>query len=157
MADKSTAIHDLMRGYEQFRAPLEALDDGAYGETWLGEWNLSQLLAHMAGWYREMTAAIARTSRGERPTPAGVDYSDADAWNATFATKAEAGRSALADFDAAYAGYLAAARGLPEELFGLAAEGGRPLIGNRLLQGAGTGHFEEHQAELTAWIESRRE
>ena len=86
MADKSTAIHDLMRGYEQFRAPLEALDDGAYGETWLGEWNLSQLLAHMAGWYREMTAAIARTSRGERPTPAGVDYSDADAWNATFAT-----------------------------------------------------------------------
>ena len=123
MADKSTAIHDLMRGYEQFRAPLEALDDGAYGETWLGEWNLSQLLAHMAGWYREMTAAIARTSRGERPTPAGVDYSDADAWNATFATKAEAGR---------------------------------PLIGNRLLQGAGVGHFEEHQAELTAWIESRR-
>ena len=96
MADKSTAIHDLMRGYEQFRAPLEALDDGAYGETWLGEWNLSQLLAHMAGWYREMTAAIARTSRGERPTPAGVDYSDAAAWNATFATKAEAGRSALA-------------------------------------------------------------
>ena len=72
MADKSTAIHDLMRGYEQFRAPLEALDDGAYGETWLGEWNLSQLLAHMAGWYREMTAAIARTSRGERPTPAGA-------------------------------------------------------------------------------------
>ena len=70
MADKSTAIHDLMRGYEQFRAPLEALDDGAYGETWLGEWNLSQLLAHRAGWYREMTAASARTSRGERPTPA---------------------------------------------------------------------------------------
>lgn len=156
MSSKLEALNELDRGYQQFHGPLKVLDDEAYGETWLGEWNLSQLLAHMVGWYREMLGAIERAGRGERPTPEGVDYGNADKWNATFAQEARPGREALREFEKAYAAYRAAAAALPEAMFGFDAEKGRPLIGNRLLQGAGIGHFEEHQGELTAWLESRK-
>jgi hypothetical protein len=157
MTDKRTAIHDLELGYQEFRGPIERLDEDAYSEVWLGTWSLQELLAHMAGWYREMTAAIERAGRGERPTPEGVDYSDSDAWNAKFEKNAKKGKAALTDFDEAYAGYLAAAKALPENLYGTDPEKGRPLIGNRLLQGAGIGHFQEHQEQLDAWLKGRKE
>jgi hypothetical protein len=157
VADKDTAIHDLELGYQEFRAPLERLEGDDFKEIWLGEWSVCELLAHMAGWYREMTAAIERAGRGERPTPEGVDYSDADTWNAKFAKQAKGGEAALKDFDSAFHAYLAAAKALPENLFGTDPERGRPLIGNRLLQGAGIGHFEEHQPQLDAWLKGRRE
>jgi len=155
MSDKATAINDLERAHEQFRGPLEHLDDAAFSETWLGEWNLSQLLAHMAGWYNEMSGAFGRAGRGERPTPEGVDYSNSDEWNAKFAKDAHAGKSALKSYDAAYQAYVAAARALPENLYGTDPERGRPLIWNRLLQASGIGHFEEHQPQLEAWLRSR--
>ncbi|MGE3075752.1 MAG: maleylpyruvate isomerase N-terminal domain-containing protein [Dehalococcoidia bacterium] len=155
MADKAAAIHDLESGYQQFRKPLESLDDAAYTEVWLGEWDLSRLLAHMAGWYREMTGAIERAGRGERPTPEGVDYSKADDWNAGFARLAKPGKAALADFDDAFAVYVAAARALPDSMYGTDPEKGRPKIGNRLLEGAGIHHFKEHQPELTEWLAGR--
>jgi len=156
MTDKQTALHELENGYERFRAPLEHLDDPAFSEVWLGDWNLSQLLAHMAGWYREIAGAMERVARGERPTPEGVDYSNSDEWNAKFAKTAHAGRAALREFDEAYAAYVAAARALPENLYGVDPERGRPLIGNRLLQASGIGHFEEHQPQLDAWLKGRK-
>ena len=73
MATKDEALAALDEGYRQFREPIAALDDAAYGEPWLGTWNLSECLAHMAGWYREMAGAIERVGRGERPAPDGVD------------------------------------------------------------------------------------
>lgn len=155
MTDKEQAIRDLHHGYQQFRRPIAELDDDAFNQVWLGRWGLSQLLAHMAGWYREMTPGFARVVRGERPTPEGVDYSDSDAWNAKFEKLAKPGRAALADFDQAYQDYLAAAKSLPDELYGVDPERGRPKIGNRLLQASGIGHFEEHQEQLDAWLKSR--
>ena len=157
MTDKNTAIHDLELGYQEFRGPIERLDEADYSEVWLGEWSVQELLAHMAGWFREMTGAVQRAGRGERPTPEGVDYSNSDEWNAKFAGNAKKGKAALKDFDAAYADYLAAAKALPENMFGTDPEKGRPLIGNRLLQGAGIGHFEEHQGQLDAWLKGRKE
>ena len=156
MTDKAKAIHDLELGYQEFRGPVDRLPEEAYGEVWLGEWGLQELLAHMAGWFREMTGAFGRAARGERPTLEGVDYSDSDAWNAKFAKDAKKGKAALKDFDEAYSAYLAAAKALPEDKYGTDPERGRPLIGNRLLQGSGIGHFEEHQGQLDAWIKGRK-
>jgi len=155
LTDKIAAIHDLELGYQEFRSPLHRLDDAEFSETWLGTWNLSQLLAHMAGWFGEMTEAIRRVERGERPTPEGVDYSNADSWNAKFAESAKPGKAALEQFDGAYQGYLAAANDLPPELFGVDEASGKPKIGNRLLQGAGIGHFAEHQPALDEWLKAR--
>jgi hypothetical protein len=155
MANKSEALADLQSRHDAFRAPIAELPPPAYAETWLGTWNLSQLLAHMAGWFREMEGAINRVRAGEPPTPAGVNYSDADAWNAKFAEHAIDGPGALADWDAAFTGYRDAAAALDEGLYGIDPEKGRPRIGNRLLQASGIGHFEEHQPELDAWLASR--
>jgi hypothetical protein len=156
MASKSEALAELDAGYARFRAPIADLDEAAFSETWLGTWNLSKCLAHMAGWYREMTAAIDRLARGEAPVPAGTDYTDTETWNARFSADAKPGREALADWETAYTAYREAAGALPDNLYGIDPEKNRPRIGNRLLQGAGIGHFEEHQPELERWLAGRR-
>lgn len=155
MANKQEALAELDRRHDAFRSSIANLDDAAYGETWLGEWNLSQVLAHMSGWFKEMTGAMERVQRGERPTPEGVDYSNADDWNARFSAGAVPGRAALAAWDDAFGKYREAAGALGDEKYGEDPERGRPLIGNRLLQASGIGHFEEHQPQLDEWLKSR--
>lgn len=155
MANKQEAIASLDAGYDKFRAGIAELPGTAYEDQWLGEWNLAQVLAHMTGWYGEMTGALERVARGERPVPEGVDYADSDAWNAKFAPRAKQGQAALSEWDEAYAAYRASADALGEDKYGVDPEKGRPLIGNRLLQGAGIGHFEEHQPQLDEWLKRR--
>ena len=65
------------------------------------------------------------------------------------------GTAALVDWDAAYNAYRSAASALGDDKYGVDPERGRPLIGNRLLQASGIAHFEEHQPQLDAWLESR--
>jgi len=155
MASKQEALAELEEGYQDFRRQIAGLPGSAYAETFLGEWNLSHLLAHMSGWYREMTGAIQRVSRGERPTPEGVDYSNADVWNAEFAQSALPGTAAFDDWEAAYRAYYEAAAALPAALYGIDPEKGRPRIGNRLLETAGINHFREHRDDLEAWTATR--
>ncbi|MEX2081420.1 MAG: maleylpyruvate isomerase N-terminal domain-containing protein [Dehalococcoidia bacterium] len=154
MATKQEAIAALDASYDKFRGNIAGLDEAAMTEVWLGTWSVEQLLAHMAGWYREMTGAFGRVAKGERPVPEGVDYSDADTWNAKFSQQSRRGKDALADFDAAFAAYRAQADALDGEKYG--EENGRPRIGNRLLQGSGIGHFEEHQGQLDDWLATRK-
>lgn len=155
MANKQEAIAALDEGYERFRRGIADLPDEAYREVWLGNWTLSQLLAHMSGWFKEMTGGMERVARGERPTPEGVDYSDADRWNAKFTAGATEGKAALTEWDEAFRHYFEAAQRLSDDKFGVDTERGRPLIGNRLLQASGIGHFEEHQPQLDEWLKSR--
>lgn len=156
MAEKAEAIATLQAAHDHFRGLIANLPDAAYSETFLGTWNLSQILAHMAGWYGEIGPGFDRVGRGERPTPEGVDYSNADNWNATFATRAQPGKAALAQFDAAYDAYKGAAERLDAANYGIDPERGRPRIGNRLLEGAGIHHFEEHTPEIENWLSSRK-
>src|SRR5690349_13797766 len=155
MASKSEAIAELEKCYADFRGKIAGLSDEKWSERWLGDWSLSQLTAHMGGWFKEMTGGIERVGRGERPTPEGVDYSNADTWNAKFTATATPGKEALQIFDLRFKNYLEAAKQLPEDLFGTNPEG-RPKIGNRLLDTAGIHHFAEHGEQLDAWLASRR-
>ena len=155
MSDKDEAIQRFNESRLAFRARIEDLTDGAYGEVWLGSWNLSQLLAHTSGWLREMAPGFERVSRGERATAPGADYSDFDAWNARFAETAIPGSLALKDFDEACNEYVAQALVLSEEHYGVDAERSGPRIGNRLLEGAGIGHFIEHGEQIEEWLKSR--
>jgi hypothetical protein len=152
---KDEAIQALEDGYVRLRGRIAGLPDEAFAEVWLGTWDLSRLLAHMAGWCREMSAGLGRVQRGERPTPPGVDYSDPEPWNARFAQDAVPGRAALAGFDAAYEQYRGAALVLDAANYGIDPEKGRPRIGNRLLEGAGINHFAEHAAEVEGWLAAR--
>ena len=155
MSSKSDNIAELELAVASFRARIINLPDEAWHEQWLGHWNLSQLLAHMAGWAKEMTGALGRVAAGQRPTPEGVDYGAADAWNAKFAATASPGRHQIAAFDLRFKEYLEAARQLEEEQFGKSPEG-KLKIGSRLLDGAGIHHFAEHGAELDAWLARRK-
>jgi hypothetical protein len=65
------------------------------------------------------------------------------------------GREALDDFDVAFHEYYAAAKGLDDAFYGIDPEKNRPRIGNRLLQGSGIGHFEEHRPQVEAWLATR--
>ncbi|HEY5477713.1 MAG TPA: maleylpyruvate isomerase N-terminal domain-containing protein [Tepidiformaceae bacterium] len=155
MPDKAAAIDALEQEYVTFRELIVDLPDAAYREVMLGVWDLEHVLAHMAGWYREMSGAFERVARGERPVPEGVDYSNADAWNEKFAANPKHGPAALDDFDMAFHQYDAAAQSLAEELYGDDPASGRPRIGNRLLQAAGIGHLQEHRPEVEAWLAAR--
>ncbi len=155
MSARNDIIAELEAAYTAMRAKIADLDDAAWDETWLGTWKLNEMLAHMAGWAREMEGGIKRVGRGERPTPEGVNYGDTEGWNTKFAAVAKPGKSALADWDDAMKGYLDAARALPEDLFGT-SDDGKVRIGSRLLTGAGIHHFEEHNPELDAWLASRK-
>jgi len=154
MPDKAATIGQLEADYARFRGKFAELPEDAWEEIWLGEWNLSQLLAHMGGWFKEMTGAMERVARGERPTPEGVDYSDADSWNAKFAATASPGKAAIATFDLRFKEYANAAQALPEDLYG--EKDGRPKIGNRLLDASGLHHFAEHEPQLDQWLEARK-
>lgn len=154
MATKDEAIAAFEAAYADFRARLDRLDDRAWDETWLGSWKMEHLLAHMAGWAHEMTNGLERVKNGQRPTPDGVSYTDTDAWNAKFASTATPGKAALPSFELAIKQYLAAARALPDDLFG-EGENGKPKIGNRLMEGGGTHHFKEHGEEIEAWLGRR--
>lgn len=155
MTARDDQIAKLESGYRRFRDPIAGLPESAYSETWLGDWNLDQVLAHMAGWYREMAGALERVGRGERPAPPGVDYGDTQSFNDRFAANPLHGKAALNDWDDAFDQYVSSARALSEDLYGVDPERGRPRIGDRLLHGAGIGHFEEHQPDLDAWLASR--
>ncbi|MEP6870574.1 MAG: maleylpyruvate isomerase N-terminal domain-containing protein [Anaerolineaceae bacterium] len=155
MAEKLDTLATLETKYAEFREKISGLPADAYDEVWLGEWNLAQLLAHLAGWFGEMTVGLKRVANGERPTPEGVDYSDADAWNAKFAATASPGAASLSDFDSAYAGYRDAANALPEDKFGVDPQTGKPRIGLRLLDGPGIHHFDEHLPEIEEWLSKR--
>jgi hypothetical protein len=155
MTSKQDAIGQLEQAYGSFRGKIAGLPDDAWSEVWLGDWGLSQLLAHMAGWFHEMTAAIERVGKGERPTPPGTDYSNPDPWNAKFAATASPGKNELGIFDLRFKEYVAAANALPEDLYGQNDEG-RPKIGNRLLDTAGIHHFAEHGGQLDDWLASRK-
>lgn len=157
MTEKESEIAALETAYVDFRDLIVTLPSDAYGERCLDDWNLSQLLAHFAGWFREMgSIALPRVARGERPSPDGVDYGDAQAWNAKFAAQAVEGSAALDDFDDAFHVFYAAAKALDESLFGADPVTGRPRIASRLISGLATGHFPEHRAALEAWISGRR-
>jgi hypothetical protein len=91
-----------------------------------------------------MTGALERMGRGERPTPEGVDYSDADAWNAKFAAAmtAQNASTVMADLQQSFANYLKAAKALPDDRFGE----GKTV--NKLLDASGSGHYKEHLPAL---------
>lgn len=142
--DKRTALTELKSGFEAVLAAVDGADESAMGRTILGDWNAKDLLAHIAGWQVQMTGAMERMARGERPTPEGVDYSDADAWNARFANamRAQSATTVVAELKQSFANYLRAASAIPDDRYGE----GKTI--NRLLETSGTGHYKEHLETL---------
>ncbi len=142
--DKQSVIQLVEDGFRALVAAVDGLDEAAMSRRFYGEWNAKDILAHIAGWQVLMTAAMERMARGERPTPEGVDYSDADAWNARFAAamKPQSAGTIVAALRQSHANFVRAARAIPEDRYGE----GKTI--NRLLEGSGSGHYQEHLPAL---------
>jgi len=145
------AREDLLRELEkQFEALLqsvEGLSDEQFVKPWYGSWSAHDILAHITGWHHQMDDALERIARGERPTAEGVDYSDADAWNARFVdTWRNASPSAVVEeLIASKESFVTAARGVPEDRF----EEGRAA--NRILHNTAIDHYREHAPAIREW------
>ena len=138
--DKQATLNEVQTTFDELLSTVSKLDDRAMTTRFYGDWSVKDIVAHIAGWQHTMTAAMERMARGERPTPEGVDYSDADAWNAKFAgaMRPQSPSTVVADLKQSFANYLRAARALPADRFGE----GKTV--NRLLEASGYGHYREH-------------
>ena len=151
MSDKSAALKTLDDEYRNLLKAFAGLDEDQLARVWFDQWSVKDIIAHVAGWEREMAGALQRMARGERPTPEGTDYSDSDAWNAKFsgAMHGVDPRTVIASWEQTHATYVAAANALPDDRFG--ETDGKPKTANRLLETSGFGHYREHAAQIRAW------
>jgi hypothetical protein len=144
---------DLLAELERAFAELETAIDGLTHEQllikWFGDWCVYDICSHIIGWHHEMDDALERITRGERPTPEGVDYSDADSWNARFVETwvQSSGEAVLEELRVSKDLFVEAARQVPEEKF----EEGRAAY--RILTTTGTNHYREHAPQIRAWRE----
>ncbi len=151
MTDKQATLKTLDDEYRNLRTLIDDLTPDQLARVWFGTWSAKDIVAHVAGWEREMTGALERMARGERPAPEGVDYSDSDAWNAKFAGAARAidARTVLASWQQTHMNYVKAAQALPDDRFG--ESDGKPKTASRLIETSGFGHYREHAAQVRDW------
>ena len=115
MTPKEELLNRAAQEYKAFYQALDGLNEGQLTEAWLGSWSVKDIVAHIVGWHREMTPALERLARGERPMPEGVSYDDVDAWNAKFAAamRDREVTGVLLEFDKSHEAFLHAAAALP--------------------------------------------
>ena len=147
MTDKQDLLKRVDDSYETFKEIVSGLSDQQMTEIWLGDWCIRDILAHIAGWHREMTGALGRLAIGERPTPDGVDYSDPEPWNARFVAEMRSVSPAemVSDHDKSFAAIRAAANALPEIRF----EPGRTV--DKLINTSVINPYLEHGNQIREW------
>lgn len=146
MGAKQELLQQAEQEFDGLKAAVKDLDETQMSQVWLGTWGVREILAHAAGWHREMVPALERIGRGEAPYPDGA-YDDFDNWNARFveARKGQPGADLLRELDASHRAVLSAAGRLSDEHFGE----GKPASG--LLDGITAGHYREHAEQIRQW------
>lgn len=147
MASRDELIARVNDGFRDLVAVVGDLTEPQMTQQWFGDWGVREILAHIAGWHGEMEKTLQRISRGERPVPEGVDYSNADSWNEKFSERASGKGSAevLEDLRASKEAFVAAALEVPEDRFGE----GRSAA--RIMETTGFGHYAEHEPQIREW------
>jgi hypothetical protein len=146
MGAKQDLLQQAEQEYDGLKAAIKGLDDAQMGRVWLGSWGVREILAHAAGWHREMIPALERLGRGEAPYPDGA-YDDFNSWNARFveARKGQSPTDILRELDASHRELLGAVSRLPDEQFGE----GMPASG--LVDGVAAAHYREHAEQIRQW------
>jgi len=146
MEAKRDMIRSAEDEYAKLWAAVHGLDEARMTEVWLGSWGVRQIVAHIAGWHREMRPAFERVAHGEPPYADGA-YDDFDRWNARFVDERKdvATGDLLRELDTSHREFLDAVARLSESdlVEGSTARG--------LVEGVGAGHYREHSAQITEW------
>jgi hypothetical protein len=149
--DKDSLLNAAAREYRALHEAIHGLNEDHMTEAWLGTWSIREIVAHMAGWHREMTPALERIARGERPVPDGVSYDDVDTWNAKFAA---AGRNTavadlLLELDKTHEFFIQAAARVPAERL----QPGKTAW--KIVDFNSAHHYREHGEQIRAWRASK--
>jgi hypothetical protein len=147
MSEKTTLLGEAETEFTRFKRSLAGLDEAKMREVWLGTWSARDVAAHISGWHREMSPALERLARGERPVPEGVSYDDVDAWNARFADAKKSAVTAdiLTELEASHAAFMRAAAAVPDERY---APG---KTAYKLVDFNSRHHYHEHREQIEAW------
>ncbi|HUF54717.1 MAG TPA: ClbS/DfsB family four-helix bundle protein [Dehalococcoidia bacterium] len=140
-------ITELEASFKELQESMDGLSHQQMLEKWYGAWCVYDICSHIVGWHHEMDEALQRISRGERPTPDGVDYSDADSWNARFVEtwQQSSGQAVLQELEASKDIFVSAARTVPEDKF----EEGRSA--DRIMHATAIHHYREHANDIKKW------
>lgn len=151
MPSKQELMADLDTAYERFRSLVEPLDEERFTERWFGSWGVREIVAHLAGWHRELGGGLERMGRGERPTPEGVDWDDVQGWNEKFtaSTESEGKEQVLQELETAVKRFKAAASSLPEDRFG------NGKTASKMIDRAGISHFVTHADLIEEWLKEQ--
>jgi hypothetical protein len=148
---KQELLNRAAREYRAFHEAVQGLNEEHMTEVWFGTWSIREIVAHIAGWHREMAPALERLARGARPIPEGVSYDDVDAWNARFA--ATAGNTAVADLllelDKTHEYFMHAAAAVPEDRFAAGK------TAHRIVDQSSAHHYREHAEQIRTWRAAR--
>jgi len=151
MSGKQDLLNETALQYRAFHEAIHGLNEEHLDEAWLGTWAIRDIVAHISGWQREMTPALERLARGERPFAEGVTYDDVDGWNARFAAasrKVEA-TEVLLELDRSHERFMHAAAQVPEERY----------VPDKttwtIVDQTGAHHYREHGEQIRAWRASR--
>ena len=151
-AEKAALLAGAEDELAKLKQSLAGLDAAALAEVWCGTWSVREILAHIVGWHRELTPALERLARGERPVPEGTDYEkEVDAWNARFV---EARRDwtverARTELDASHRDFMRAAAAVD------AARFDPTRTAYKLVDLNSRHHYQEHRADIEAWRAKR--
>jgi hypothetical protein len=139
-------IETTEQEYAKLRAAVDGLDERRMTEAWLGTWGVQEIMAHIAGWHREMVPALERLACGEPPYADGA-YDDFNRWNSQFVNARRTMKTAeiVAEADAAHRDLVRAVARLSEAQL---AEG---QVARGLVDGVGPGHYREHAAQIVEW------
>jgi hypothetical protein len=148
---KDELLNEAAREYKALHEALQGLNEENMTEVWLGTWSVRDIVAHIAGWHREMSPALERLARGERPIPEGVSYDDVDGWNERFAAARRSTTVAdvLLELDQTHATFLKAAAAVPADRF----QPGKTAW--KIVDLNGGHHYQEHREQIAAWRSSR--
>jgi hypothetical protein len=147
MTTKQAVIQEVESEYAKFQDTIKGLERDKLDVVFYDQWSVKDIVAHMLGWEREMTEALRRIARGERPTPEGVDYGNGNEWNAKFSArlKQQLPTTVLAEWGQVHAVFVKALKAVPDDRFGE----GKSV--NRIAEGTASGHYREHAPPIQEW------
>jgi hypothetical protein len=148
---KDELLNEAAREYKALHEALHGLNEEQMTEVWLGTWAVRDIVAHIAGWHQEMSPALERLARGERPVSAGVSYDDVDGWNERFASarRTTAVADVLLELDRTHEHFMTAAAAVPADRF----QPGKTAW--KIVDGNSAHHYREHAEQIRTWRASR--